>query len=87
MSDCGYFHLTDTPFVCIPARAELPAFGMRYPGSIRVDDNMYVPMLSDLAEAIHRYGAKCTINISPGGGAERCESPSGKGERERSRQG
>ena len=23
------FHLTDTPFVCIPARAELPAFGMR----------------------------------------------------------
>lgn len=29
MSDCGYFHLTDTPFVCIPARAELPAFGMR----------------------------------------------------------
>ena len=24
-----HFHLTDTPFVCIPARAELPAFGMR----------------------------------------------------------
>ena len=50
-----------------------------YPGSIRVDDNMYVPMLSDLAEAIHRYGAKCTINISPGGGAQSLGFPYDKG--------
>ena len=50
-----------------------------YPGSIRVDDNMYIPMLSDLAEAIHRYGAKCTINISPGGGAQSLGFPYDKG--------
>ena len=50
-----------------------------YPGSIRVDDNMYVPMMSDLTEAIHRYGAKCTINISAGGGAQSLGFPYDKG--------
>ena len=50
-----------------------------YPGSIRVDDNMYVPMMSDLTEAIHRYGAKCTINISAGGGAQSLGWPYDKG--------
>lgn len=50
-----------------------------YPGSIRVDDNMYIPMMSDLTEAIHRYGAKCTINISAGGGAQSLGFPYDKG--------
>lgn len=50
-----------------------------YPGSIRVDDNMYVPMMAELAEAIHRAGAKCTINISTGGGAQSLGFPYDKG--------
>lgn len=50
-----------------------------YPGSIRVDDNMYVPMMSELTEAIHRAGAKCTINISTGGGAQSLGFPYDKG--------
>lgn len=50
-----------------------------YPGSIRVDDNMYVPMMAELTEAIHRAGAKCTINISAGGGAQSLGFPYDKG--------
>ena len=50
-----------------------------YPGSIRVDDNMYIPMMAELTEAIHRYGAKCTINISAGGGAQSLGFPYDKG--------
>lgn len=50
-----------------------------YPGSIRVDDNMYVPMMAELTEAIHRAGAKCTINISTGGGAQSLGFPYDKG--------
>ena len=50
-----------------------------YPGSIRVDDNMYVPMMNELTEAIHRAGAKCTINISTGGGAQSLGFPYDKG--------
>lgn len=50
-----------------------------YPGSIRVDDNAYVPMMAELTEAIHRAGAKCTINISTGGGAQSLGFPYDKG--------
>ena len=50
-----------------------------YPGSIRVDDNMYVPMMAELTEAIHRAGAKCTINVSAGGGAQSLGFPYDKG--------
>lgn len=50
-----------------------------YPGSIRVDDNAYVPMMSELTEAIHRAGAKCTINVSTGGGAQSLGFPYDKG--------
>ena len=50
-----------------------------YPGSIRVDDNMYVPMMAELTEAIHRAGAKCTINVSTGGGAQSLGFPYDKG--------
>lgn len=41
-----------------------------YAGSLRYDDNAYIPMLSQLTEEIHRAGAKVAALISPGGGAQ-----------------
>jgi 2,4-dienoyl-CoA reductase-like NADH-dependent reductase (Old Yellow Enzyme family)/NADPH-dependent 2,4-dienoyl-CoA reductase/sulfur reductase-like enzyme len=38
--------------------------------SLRVDDNAYIPMLSELTEAVHREGAKISLLVSAGGGAQ-----------------
>ena len=41
-----------------------------YPRSARIDDDCYIPMLSELTEAVHVEGAKMSALISPGGGAQ-----------------
>lgn len=40
-----------------------------YAGSLRIDNDAYIPMLSDLTEAVHREGAKIAALVSIGGGA------------------
>jgi 2-enoate reductase len=50
-----------------------------FAGSLRVDDNAYLPMLSELAEAIHREGAKAAILVSTGGGASAMGFPYKRG--------
>ena len=40
-----------------------------YAGSLRLDNDVYIPMLSDLTEAVHREGAKIAALVSIGGGA------------------
>ncbi|MGB9498373.1 MAG: NAD(P)/FAD-dependent oxidoreductase [Dissulfuribacterales bacterium] len=37
--------------------------------SLRIDDNAYLPMLSELTEAVHRAGAKIAILVTAGAGA------------------
>ena len=41
-----------------------------YPRSARVDDDAFIPMLSELTEAVHMEGAKISVLLSPGGGAQ-----------------
>jgi len=41
-----------------------------YPGSLRLDDNAFIPMLSQLTEEVHRAGAKIAALVSAGGGAQ-----------------
>ncbi len=50
-----------------------------YAGSLRYDDNAYIPMLSQLTEEVHRAGAKIAALISPGGGAQAMGFPYDKG--------
>jgi len=50
-----------------------------FPGSLRVDDNVYVSMLSELTEAVHRAGSKVAILVSPGGGASAMGFPYNRG--------
>lgn len=50
-----------------------------YAGSLRFDDNAYIPMLSQLTEEVHRAGAKIAALISPGGGAQAMGFPYDKG--------
>ena len=40
-----------------------------YAGSLRIDNDVYIPMLSDLTEAVHRESAKIAALVSIGGGA------------------
>lgn len=47
--------------------------------SLRVDDNAYIPMLSELTEAVHRAGAKIGILVSAGGGAAAMGFPYDRG--------
>lgn len=46
-----------------------------YAGSLRLDGNAYIPMLSDLTEAVHRAGAKIAALVSLGGGAAAASEP------------
>ncbi|MBR1582359.1 MAG: FAD-dependent oxidoreductase [Spirochaetales bacterium] len=41
-----------------------------YAGSLRIDNNAYIPMMSDLVEAVHNEGAKIACLVSIGGGAK-----------------
>lgn len=41
-----------------------------YPRSARLDDNAYIPMMSELTDAVHLEGAKIAALLSPGGGAQ-----------------
>lgn len=41
-----------------------------YAGSLRIDNNAFIPRLSDLSEAVHFAGAKIGILVSIGGGAK-----------------
>jgi len=50
-----------------------------FAGSLRVDDNAYIPMLCELTEAIHRAGSKAAILVSPGGGAAAMGFPYDRG--------
>lgn len=50
-----------------------------FAGSLRVDDNAYMPMLYELTEAIHRAGAKAAILVSTGGGASAMGFPYERG--------
>ena len=50
-----------------------------FPNSLRVDDNAYVPMLSELTEHVHRTGAKIAILVSAGGGAASMGFPYDRG--------
>lgn len=47
--------------------------------SLRIDDNAYVPMLSELTEAVHRGGAKIAALVSPGSGAQSMGYPYERG--------
>lgn len=46
-----------------------------YPRSLRLDDDAYIPMLSELTEAVHLEGAKIAPLVSPGGGAQALGTP------------
>lgn len=48
--------------------------------SLRVDDNTYLPMLSELTDAVHRAGAKIAILVSAGGGAQAMGFPYDRGQ-------
>jgi 2,4-dienoyl-CoA reductase-like NADH-dependent reductase (Old Yellow Enzyme family)/thioredoxin reductase len=50
-----------------------------FPNSLRVDDNAYVPMLSELTEHVHRAGSKIAILVSAGGGAASMGFPYDRG--------
>jgi 2,4-dienoyl-CoA reductase-like NADH-dependent reductase (Old Yellow Enzyme family)/thioredoxin reductase len=50
-----------------------------FPHSLRVDDNAYIPMLSELTEAVHRAGAKIAILVSAGGGVQAMGFPYDRG--------
>lgn len=41
-----------------------------YAGSLRLDNDAYIPMLSQLTERLHRYGTKVAVLVSIGGGAK-----------------
>ena len=47
--------------------------------SLRIDDNAYVPMLSELTEAVHRAGSKIAVLVSPGSGAQSMGFPYDRG--------
>lgn len=47
--------------------------------SLRIDDNAYVPMLSELTEAVHRGGARIAALVSPGSGAQSMGFPYERG--------
>lgn len=40
-----------------------------YAGSLRLDNDVYIPMMSELTERVHQYGAKIAALVSVGGGA------------------
>ena len=46
-----------------------------YPRSARLDDDAYIPMMSELTEAVHLQGAKIAVLLTPGGGAQAMGSP------------
>lgn len=50
-----------------------------YPGSLRLDDNAYIPMLTEFTETMHREGTKVACLVSPGGGAQALGYPYDKG--------
>lgn len=50
-----------------------------YAGSLRIDDNAYIPMLSQLTEEVHRAGSKIAALVSPGGGAQALGFPYDRG--------
>lgn len=50
-----------------------------YAGSLRFDDNSYIPMLTQLTEEVHRAGAKIAALVSAGGGAQSMGFPYDKG--------
>lgn len=50
-----------------------------FANSLRVDDNAYVPMLTELTEHVHRAGAKIAILVSAGGGAASMGFPYDRG--------
>ncbi len=50
-----------------------------FAGSLRVDDNAHLPMLSELTEAVHRAGSKIAILVSTGGGASAMGFPYDRG--------
>ena len=41
-----------------------------YPRSARLDDDAFIPMMGELTEAVHLAGAKISVLLSPGGGAQ-----------------
>ena len=50
-----------------------------YMPALRVDDNAYIPMLAELAEAVHRAGAKIAMLVSAGAGAQSTGFPYDRG--------
>lgn len=46
-----------------------------YPRSARLDDDAFIPMMSELTEAVHLQGAKIAVLLSPGGGAQSMGAP------------
>lgn len=46
-----------------------------YPRSARLDDDAYIPMMSELTEAVHLQGAKIAVLLTPGGGAQAMGAP------------
>lgn len=46
-----------------------------YVGTVRIDDDVYIPRLSDLVEAVHRKGSKVALLVSPGSGAQALGQP------------
>ena len=50
-----------------------------YAQSLRIDDNCYIPMLTELTEAVHRGGSKIGILVGAGAGAQSLGSPYDRG--------
>lgn len=46
-----------------------------YPRSARLDDDAYIPMMSELTESVHLQGAKIAVLLTPGGGAQAMGAP------------
>ena len=41
-----------------------------YPRSARLDDDAFIPMMGELTDAVHLEGAKISVLLTPGGGAQ-----------------
>ena len=46
-----------------------------YAGSLRIDNNVFIPKMSDLTEAVHLAGSKIAILVSIGGGSAAASEP------------
>ena len=54
-----------------------------YPRSARLDDDAFIPMMGELTDAVHLEGAKISVLLTPGGGAQALGVPYDAGTHDR----